>query len=210
MELAGCIHSKSVWVQKISLHCSSKNFIFAFGRSSVPLKFDPFVWNPGLRRGHYTVVHSFTSGCWSSLSRVQNFCQRQILNSCWILLWCNAKSQWQMWQASMSTLNWFHLQSDLCDQCLDMLMYFPSSLTLPYLSIDHTVDCRWNQLSVDMEARHICHWFLALHHNRIQQEFYVCIWQKFRTLKVSSFCMNNRSDEGPLYCGPQLHQWLLK
>jgi hypothetical protein len=33
----------------------------------------------------------------------------------------------------MSTLNSFHLQSDLCDQCSDtMFMYFPSSLTLPW------------------------------------------------------------------------------
>ena len=66
-------------------------------------------------------------------SRVQNFCQRQILNSCPVLLWCYAKSQWQMWWSSMSTLHWFHLLSDLCDHCSDtMIMYFPFSLTLPW------------------------------------------------------------------------------
>ena len=38
-----------------------------------------------------------------------------------------------MWWSSMSTPNWLHLQSDLCDQCSDtMFMYFPSSLTLPW------------------------------------------------------------------------------
>ena len=37
-----------------------------------------------------------------------------------------------LWWSSMSILSWFHLQSDLCDQCSDMLMYFPSSLTLPW------------------------------------------------------------------------------
>ena len=37
-----------------------------------------------------------------------------------------------LWWSSMSALNLFHLQSDLCDQCSDMLMYFPSSLTLPW------------------------------------------------------------------------------
>ena len=40
----------------------------------------------------------------------------------------------------MSTLNWFHLQSDLCDQCSDtMLMYFPSSLALAW-----SEELRWD------------------------------------------------------------------
>ena len=58
------------------LHCwiikLVENDIFAFGRTSVPLKFHPFKWTPRVMRGHYTVVHSFTSLCWSSLSRVFN------------------------------------------------------------------------------------------------------------------------------------------
>ena len=71
----------------------------------------------------------------------------------------------------------------------------------------HRSDCRWNQLSVDMEEHcHICHWLVALLNNRMQQEFYICFWQKFGNLEISSFCLNTRSDEGPLYCGPKVHQ----
>ena len=44
----------------------------------------------------------------------------------------------------------------------------------------------------------------------MMQEFYICLWQKFWTLEVSSFCLKPGIEEGPLYCGLQPHQWLLK
>ena len=52
----------------------------------------------------------------------------------------------------------------------------------------------------------ICHRFVALLNNKTGGECYICIWQKFCTLEVWSFCLKPGIEEGPLYCGPQLYQ----
>ena len=55
-----------------------------------------------------------------------------ILHQCYYSAMQQISDKW-LWWSSMSTFNWFHLQSDLCDQCSDtMFMYFPSSLTLSW------------------------------------------------------------------------------
>ena len=95
---------------------------------------------------------------------------------------------------------------------LTMVMSSWKESTWTYLSIDHTdqIAGEINQVLTWRIITVSCHWFVALHHNKTHGEFYICLWQKFCTLEVSSFCLKPRIEEGPLYCGPQLHQWLLK
>ena len=55
----------------------------------------------------------------------------KILNKFYCAAMQQISDKW-LWWSYMSTLNWFHLQSDLCDHCSDIFIYFPSSLTLPW------------------------------------------------------------------------------
>ena len=66
--------------------------------------------------------------------------------------------------------------------------------TQTYLSTDHTVDCRWKQLSVDTEDHHICHWFVALLNNNISWKCYICFWHNLFALEVSSFPLNTKGN----------------
>ena len=91
---------------------------------------------------------------------------------------------------------------------LTMVMSSWKESTWTYLSNDHTdqIAGEINEVLTWRSITAICQWFVALLNNNTCGEFYICLWQKFCTLEVSSLLVNTKGNNGPLYCGPQLHQ----